>query len=771
MQPSNNASTNAGASDHSWMEAFTPGRLALLIALFLFVLYPAVVLGAQTFFYQDYGLFTYPNACYLRDSIWRGELPLWNPLNNCGVPFLAQWNTSVCYPPSLVYALLPLPWSLNVFGLGHLVLAGVGMYLLARRWTQNRLAASIAGVAFGLNGLMLNCLLWTSNLAALSWQPWVILAVEQAWQRGGGRRLALASLAGAMQMLSGAPEIILFTWLILSALWLRELVCRRVPAGPGLRRFAVVVILAAGLAAVQLLPFRDLVAHSERDASYGEADAWPLPAWGWANFIVPQFHASQSLLDTYHLAGQYWTKSYYVGTGVLVLALVGIWRARQWQVRWLAGAAFMGLVLALGHNGLLYTWLKQLVPAIGFARYPIKFIALPVFAIPLLAACGFHALQNAPAQKAGRSLLLLLGTGSFVLIVAAGLLVSAHQSPVSGESWALTRQDGVARMVFLGGVIGGIGALLFAGRTRTRALLGAAVVVLIGLDLTAAALRLHPTVDKRAFGPLELNMSSRPRLGESRVLVSRQAEAFLNRLGMTNAVAYCATVRGALFHNNNLLENLPKADGFSSLRLRRTTELMTALCDTNMLTYTNLLASPLADFLGVAWVTAPDNVFAWQARAGSLPLITAGQRPVFADDQQSRQAVTANDFKPREVVYLPAAARALVGATAVPDASILSSQWSADRVRFSVKTPAPAMVVVAQSFYPNWRALVDGQPVRLWRGNHACQALEVPAGQHEVTLVYRDRAFYLGVALSALSLGICLMLLWRNGDRPPHMAE
>lgn len=211
MLSRNHAAPATGAADRSWMEAFTPGRLALVIALFLFVLYPAVILGAQTFFYQDYGLFTYPNARYLQDCLWRGEVPLWNPLNNCGVPFLAQWNTSVCYPPALVAALLPLPWALNILGLGHLVLAGVGMYLLAWRWTQNRLAASIAGVAFGLNGLLLNCLLWTSNLAALSWQPWVILAVTSAWQRGGGRRLAGAALAGAMQMLSGAPEIILFT--------------------------------------------------------------------------------------------------------------------------------------------------------------------------------------------------------------------------------------------------------------------------------------------------------------------------------------------------------------------------------------------------------------------------------------------------------------------------------------------------------------------------------------------------------------------------------
>ena len=762
MLSRNHAAPAAGAADRSWMEAFTPGRLALVIALFLFVLYPAVILGAQTFFYQDYGLFTYPNARYLQDCLWRGEVPLWNPLNNCGVPFLAQWNTSVCYPPALVAALLPLPWALNILVLGHLVLAGVGMYLLAWRWTQNRLAASIAGVAFGLNGLLLNCLLWTSNLAALSWQPWVILAVTSAWQRGGGRRLAGAALVGAMQMLSGAPEIILFTWLLLAALWLRELGRRRAAAGPALRRFAVVMALVAGLAAVQLLPFRDLVAHSDRDTSYGEADAWPLPAWGWANLIVPQFHAVQSLLDTYHLADQYWTKSYYVGTGVLVLAFVGAWRGRPWQARWLAGAALLGLVLAAGHKGFLYPWLKSVVPAIGFARYPVKFIALPVFALPLLAACGLQALLDAPAPAARRNLRLLLGTGAFFLILAAGVLVAAHRSPASGENWAMTCRDGAERILFLAGVIGGVGGLLAAGQSRTRTLLGAAVVVLVGLDLVGAGRRMHPTVTPRVFGPIELNLASRPRLGESRALVSRQAEAFLNRVGMTNAVAYCATVRGALFHNNNLLENIPKADGFCSLRLRRTTELLAALADTNQLSYSNLLASPLADFLGVAWVTAPDNVFAWQARAGAGPLITAGQRPIFADEAQTRTAVTAGDFLPREVVYLPTTARAQVGAAAVPEARILSPQWSAERVRFRVQTPAPALVVIAQSFYPNWRAWVDGRPVRLWRANYACQALEVPAGQHEVSLVYRDRAFTIGAILSALSLGICLVLLWRR---------
>ncbi len=126
-----------------------------------------VVGGQRTFFYRDFGVFTYPVAQYFRECFWRGELPLWNPLNNCGVPLLAQWNTAVLYPPSLFYLLFPLSWSLGVFNLGHLFFAGLGMYLLARRWTGNPLAAAVAGLAFGFNGLSWHMLMWVSNLAHL----------------------------------------------------------------------------------------------------------------------------------------------------------------------------------------------------------------------------------------------------------------------------------------------------------------------------------------------------------------------------------------------------------------------------------------------------------------------------------------------------------------------------------------------------------------------------------------------------------------------------
>src|SRR2546423_770123 len=126
------------------MEWLNPLRFGAILALLLLGTFAKVILGLHSFVYRDYGVIAYPVIQYAHESFWRGELPLWNPLSNCGAPYLAQWGTMTLYPFSLIYLLLPLPWSLGLFCLGHLFLAGMGMYWLAHRWTNNRFAASVA---------------------------------------------------------------------------------------------------------------------------------------------------------------------------------------------------------------------------------------------------------------------------------------------------------------------------------------------------------------------------------------------------------------------------------------------------------------------------------------------------------------------------------------------------------------------------------------------------------------------------------------------------
>ena len=438
--------------DDAW---FTPGRFAALLGLLICAAFPKVVLGLETFIYRDYGLFGYPLAKYYRDSFWRGELPLWNPLNDCGVPFLAQWNTLVLYPPSLFYLLFPLSWALGVFCLLHLFLGGLGMYFLAERWSGQRFAAVIAGLAFAFNGLALNSLMWPNNIAALGWMPWVVLAVERAW-REGGPRIVLAALAGALQMLAGAPEIILQTWLFLGALWLHEWWRGERPRGAMLRRLSAVVLLVSGLAAAQLLPFLDLLAHSQRDAGFA-TNLWAMPPTGWANFLVPIFRTTPGSSGVHLQETQQWTSSYYLGVGVRALALLAAGRLREHRVGLLAGATLLSVILALGENAFVYSWVKTIFPPAGTMRFPIKFITLAVFTVPLLAALAVAGLPANPPARGTTARRRVGGIGLALLAFIPLIVVHARIFPeyaLAAGEWTKLWVNGLSRMIFLALVLG-----------------------------------------------------------------------------------------------------------------------------------------------------------------------------------------------------------------------------------------------------------------------------------------------------------------------------
>jgi hypothetical protein len=728
----------------------SPCRFAAWLALLIIAAHFEVLIGTHSFFYRDYTLFGYPLAFHLKESLWRGELPLWNPLNNCGLPFLAQWNTMALYPLSLLYVLLPLPWSLSLFNLAHLFLAGLGMYFLARRWTGNELAAGVAGIGFAFSGLSLHCLMWPNNIAALGWMPWVVWLAERGWNRGG-RSLLLAAAVAATQVLAGAPEVLAFTWWIIGGTFVGAVCLSAGRRGRLLVRFAFAASLVIGLTAAQMLPFLDLLLHSQRHRGFG-GDVWAMPAWGWANLLVPMFHCTPSRIGVFGQDAQQWTSSYYPGIGLLALALLGVCRVRR-RVVWFFGAvALCGLVMALGKNGYVQDGLKQLLPALGFIRFPIKFVVLAAFAIPLLAAFGFDWIQRRSAQNqcvVRRAIMVAAG------LFLAGLLVIgffAFHAPVEGESWLRTVANGVSRGFFLFAVLGL--TWITAPARRHWRLWGLALLLVISLDGWTHMPRQNPTVASAAFGPLKLSTSDAPRLGEGRAMISPVTQSFLENASPTDPEEIVQGHRRSLFSNCNLIEGVPKVNGFYSLYLKEETEVR-ALLDRS----TNTLLAPLADFLGVTQISSDQELFDWTERTNALPLVSIGQRPVCADREETLRGLAAPGFDPREIVYLPTEARSRVSSSPPGRARIVSKRVTLQRVDVEIDASAPAMLVVAQSFYHPWRAAVDdGQEVRIWRANHAFQALEVPAGSHRVRLVYRDRRFEAGVVVTALSI-----LVWSLG--------
>jgi hypothetical protein len=72
------------------------------------------------------------------------------------------------------------------------------------------------------------------------------------------------------------------------------------------------------------------------------------------------------------------------------------------------------------------------------------------------------------------------------------------------------------------------------------------------------------------------------------------------------------------------------------------------------------------------------------------------------------------------------------------------------------------MVVISESYFPGWKATVDGRPAALQEVDGALQGVAVPRGRHQVRLSYLPWSFVIGSILSCTGLlGICL-LGWRS---------
>jgi hypothetical protein len=204
-----------------------------------------------------------------------------------------------------------------------------------------------------------------------------------------------------------------------------------------------------------------------------------------------------------------------------------------------------------------------------------------------------------------------------------------------------------------------------------------------------------------------------------------------------------------------LLEGYPKVDGFFSLYFPSERDI-----HFNLYVGTNSIQTNLANFLSVCQITDDARRFEWLAQTNFLPWLTGGQQPLFVSPTNSLKAVLDFVWDPQRVVFLPDEAREVIQGTNQTRIRILRQSMRAHQITAEIEAEQPAMVVLAQSYYHWWRAFVDQKPVKIWRANHAFQAIEVPEGQHEVTFKYRDDSFRIGAVISLLSLAVCGVLAW-----------
>ncbi len=344
----------------------------------------------------------YPVEIHTSAAMRAGTLPTWNPYLFSGLPHMSHPVTLVYYPIAFVLRLL-LPvnlaaaWALGI----HLWIAGVGMYALCRSLGLRPWIALLCALVFMLNGEMVGDIsaghVWL--VYALAWLPAAWLLVKLALETGSLRALAGASLIVAMLILTGHPTfpgyILLFlgfVWLLHAIqVWQRE---RRPQAIFGLgARFAAILGLGIGLAAIQVLPTVVLSSESALTSGYDLADA-NLGA------LLPQHLTTMFLPDAYGYRGYAsWEMVPYLGVLLTLAAPFAFVQAKRRPLAILLGLiALLALALAFGHELRLFSALYLAFPPFRVLRFPPRALVLWVPAMVVLGGLGLEALADKAVQ-------------------------------------------------------------------------------------------------------------------------------------------------------------------------------------------------------------------------------------------------------------------------------------------------------------------------------------------------------------------------------------
>ena len=312
-----------------------------------------------------------------------GRAPLWEPSLYFGMPMAGSMQGGLFYPPTILYYLFGFATATALFQALHLFTAGwlCALWLRACRLSWG---ASLGGaLLFAFGGVMIARLPFLNHLATLAWAPALALFV---------RRPVPLALTLSLMVLAGYPTFIPGCAV---AVWVAAYAARskRWSWSGVAVDWVVAGALAGGLAAAQLLPGFELVAHSRRSSGVGFAEAL---TWGFTPRDLLQWIGPLAVgIKNFHPSIDWWS-CVYIGAAGLFASVYGAFILPRRRALVLAAALIVVVVLTLGASNPLSAALWRWLPPLHFVRYPGNLAYLALLPLAVLAAVGFSDRRAGP---------------------------------------------------------------------------------------------------------------------------------------------------------------------------------------------------------------------------------------------------------------------------------------------------------------------------------------------------------------------------------------
>jgi hypothetical protein len=556
-----------------------------------------------------------------------------------------------------------------------------------------------------------------------------------------------------------------------------------------IRSLLVVSILFLLLSAIQLFPFIELFHHSIRGKgiSYLEATTWSFAPKDILLFFLPDAYGYWLDMQKYWIS-QCWFKTLYTGGLPFILSAIFFIFGKNRKLY--VGLMLFSLFLALGKYNPLYPFVFNYVPFFDGTRYPAKFLYIFILVLSMTAGLGFQKLleysKDVPKRKL-KHLLIIFSLISGLLLLFS---VLGHKevegflklngidfpdfNPVSVNLHHAQRFFFYLALFFL---------LLRVGyEVRWRTWAKVLLIVFLTADLFGNMGYYGKEKTSGYFQKTKIlktisSDKSSFRVFSTAKTISPDATILI---GDTSPLS---TLKEKHYPSMNLLHQLYDVWGADVIRTKRADHLYRIFVSTPSISATHLI-----DLYGVKYITSvtpledkrkfeliyanlegldgkredllKENTIKLYRNRAPLPRAWLVRNFKVMDAQKILWSMVQKEFRPSQEVFLEEEPRFPVPLPKGEEGRVrgqveILSEGN-NRIRLLATSTEDSFLVLSDTYYPGWKAFVDGKKTKIYRADYTFRAIPLNAGTHLVEFAYDPLSFKLGALFTMLGIIGCL---------------
>jgi len=759
-------------NDTRFLRKIIPDAIAIfLLALLAGVFFWPILFDDKVFFFRDIVKYTFPEKFVIASALKNGVLPFWNPSIFSGTPFLSLLNPSPTYPLNFLLTGEDFISAFHQFMFLNYLILIFSVYALVRFWEVSPPGALASAMVAALGGYFLSVFSLGNHFLSAVWTPLVLLSFQKFLLCGRVRYFIFAVVFLTFQTLGGSAENCVLSTLLLyfSSVFLVSQEARI--NGWGSRTIAVcgLVFFSLGLSAFQLLPTYALIQHSVRDWGLGwEASAmWSLEPQSLTSLFFPHDLAGFMERTSSDIQKISFFPSVFMGVIPAFFLCSGVFLFRTKEIRFWTAVFFVGIFFALGKYNPLYPYLFSWFPFLDMFRFPQKFFFLSAFSLVFLTAFWFKAFTASAEEgryKLRPMLFLTLVLGIALIWVAV---------------WIRWRH---AAMTFSCIIVLVYFCRMFYLKRMTAPQFQWSVLIILFIDLAASNHMLIPMIDRDYYekepalaaavgkyetgyriysGPVQTKtipdrskFPAAPNLLLSHIY---EKERLFPKLGTYYGFEYADGSLGVELKDNWLWINL-----FNEFSPKKRIRMLERSNVKYWITLENELPPPGSD--------SPPLMKKVKVLDGTLPRAFIVNKS--RQDHQAYHNYFKKDFDPLSETLLYES----VNLKSVKnfEGHVEEVSYGPNQVTVRSRQNGEGILVLLDSYFPGWRAKVDGEEKKIMRANYFYRGVKLGPGNHTVEFKYEPVGFKTGLAISVVTLLLIIfcaagsLLIKRDVDHKIH---